>query len=306
MTERARWRVYAVAVAVAVLALGPGQQTGLGASGLVAQETDPRLLEVDDLFALRSVGSPRVSPEGDWVAYTVTTTSLEDETSETRVWMAPFDGGEPLAMTGEGTSASSPAWSPDGRYLSFTTARDEEKSQVWVLDRRGGEARALTDVEQGVGSYAWSPDGTRLALILRDPEEERDEDATQPPWVIDRLQFKRDGRGYLDRRRNHLYVFEGETGDLQRLTRGDFDHSSPTWSPDGRSIAFVSNRTDEPDANDNTDIWVLPADGDTTATPRRVTTNPAYDRGRAGVDLVRHDPSGGGAGRGRRRDGPDP
>ena len=118
------------------------------------------LIDVDDLFALRNVGSPRVSPDGEWIAYTVSTTSLEKERSFTRVWMVSADGNDRLPMTAEGTSSSSPAWSPDGRYLTFTAARDEGETQVWALDRRGGEAVALTDVEQGINSYRWSPDGT--------------------------------------------------------------------------------------------------------------------------------------------------
>ena len=245
-----------------------------GAPGLDAQEQG-RLLEVDDLFQVRSVAAPRLSPDGGWVAYTVTTTSLEDEKSETRLWMVPFDGGDPLPMTSVGTSVRAPAWSPDGRYLSFTASRDDEPSQVWVLDRRGGEARALTDVEHGVTAYAWSPDGGRIALVMRDAEPEVE--GTQPPWVIDRLQFKRDGRGYLDRRRTHLYVLDVEADELRKLTSGDFDHTAPAWSPDGRRLAFVANRTEEPDANANTDIWVLEADADTTVQPTRVTTNPGQD-----------------------------
>jgi Tol biopolymer transport system component len=175
-----------------------GLCTGMGDFAF-AQSTQPtRPLTVDDLFAIRRVGDPQISPDGQWVAYTITTTSLEDEESETRIWMAPTAGGEAIPMTGKGSSASRPRFSPDGKYLSFRAARDGGKSQVWTLNRMGGEAQQLTDVSQGISSYDWSPDGTRLVLTIKDrkpgdEEEESDEESETPePWVIDRLQFKRD------------------------------------------------------------------------------------------------------------------
>ena len=238
---------------------------------------------IEDQFALRAVGSPVVSPDGDWVAYTVRSEDPDAETSETRIWMTATSGeGEPIPMTRAGESASSPAWSPDGRFLSFLASRGEDaETQVWVLDRRGGEARPLTTVEQGVSDHVWSPDGARLALVVRDAEEE---DSTwtsdQPePWVIDRLQFKRDRVGYLvDDRKSHLYVFDVADGRLRQLTDGRWDEGGPVWSPDGTRIAFVSNRTEDPDTNSDSDIWVVPADAtEPVSEPLRITDNPGSD-----------------------------
>lgn len=266
----------------------------VGTSSALAQtppseSAEARLLQVDDLFRIRGVGDPRVSPDGRWVAYTVSTTSLEDEETTTRIWMAPVDGAgsgaEAIPLTLEGESASSPRWSPDGRWLSFTASRGEgAKSQVWILDRRGGEAQQLTDVEQGVGGYEWSPDGGRLALAIRDPEEKKDStaakkaNAPEDPWVVDRLQIKRDGQGYLTGdRRTHLYVFDVETRGLRQLTDGRWDEGSPAWSPDGSWIAFSSNRTEDPDANSDSDLWVVPADAEKVTDPRRLTDYPGRD-----------------------------
>jgi dipeptidyl aminopeptidase/acylaminoacyl peptidase len=246
----------------------------------------PRALEIDDLFAVRRVGNPQISPDGDWVAYTVGRTILEDEKSETRIWMIPAEGGAAIPMTAEGYSASRPRWSPDGKYLSFTASKNDGKTQVWTLNRLGGEAQQLTDVEQGVSSYDWSPDGTRLLLSIRDPEEEDEEveeeekrSETREPWVIDRLQFKRDGAGYLTGdRHTHLYVFDVATKELRQITSGDYDESQAVWSPDGGRVAFVSNRTENPDANANSDIWIVGADNtDKGQTLLQVTTNPGSD-----------------------------
>ncbi|RMH63778.1 MAG: S9 family peptidase [Bacteroidetes bacterium] len=238
----------------------------------------PRTLTLDDAFALQVVGDPRISPDEQWVAYTIRTTDLDEDKTRTRIWMVPLGGGDPIPMTMEGASATTPRWSPDGRYLSFLAARGGNTTQVWALNRLGGEAQPLTDVEQGVSDYAWSPDGRRLALVIKDAEEAEDEDEKPRPYVIDRLQFKRDYAGYLDRRRTHIYVYDLQADSLWQVTSGDYDDRDPVWSPDGTRIAFVSNRTEEPDANDNTDLWIVPADApDQGATLLQVTTNPGAD-----------------------------
>ncbi|MGK0219964.1 MAG: dipeptidyl aminopeptidase/acylaminoacyl peptidase, partial [Planctomycetota bacterium] len=253
------------------------------ASTSAAQEAK-RPLVIDDFFQLKYVGNPHLSPDGQWIAYTQTTSDLKKDKSETRIWMIPSAGGEALPMTAKGSSASSPRWSPDGKYLSFLSKRGDGKTQVWALNRLGGEAQELTKVVQGVGGYEWSPDSQRLLLQITDPKpyeltEDKKDDKKPRPHVIDRLQFKRDNTGYLDRYRTHLYVYTpGSEKNPIQITSGDFDDSSPVWSPDGKSIAFVSNRTEEPDGNPNSDIWVVSADnGDKGATLLQLTTNPRED-----------------------------
>jgi len=266
------------------------------AQTVAPQEKKPatsRNLTIDDYFAIRRVQDPQISPEGKWVAYVVTTTSLRDDKSERQIWMVPTAGGEPVPMTAKGVSSGSPRWSPDGKYLAFLSSRGTEaKTQVWTLSRAGGEAQQLTETIQGVGSFEWSPSGDRLVLTLQDPTPEELEAAeekeqriqkikpkTPRPWVVDRLQFKRDYAGYLDRRRTHLYVFDLAAKKLTQVTSGDYDDSEPAWSPDGRFLAFVSNRTENPDNNFNNDIWVVAADNpDKGKTLLKLTSNPGDDR----------------------------
>ena len=264
----------------------------------------PRNITIDDYFQIRDVAQPELSPDGQWVAYSVRTRILKDDKNEQCLWMIATHGGDPVPLTAEGVSSSHPRWSPDGKYLSFLSARNDAKNQVWLLDRRGGEAQRLTDVAQGVNDFEWSPDSTRLVLILQDPkpgdaeaaeaakEKEKDKPApkpkTPPPFVIDRLQFKEDTSGYLDRRRTHLYVFNVVSKKSTQVTNGDFDDSEPAWSPDGKSIAFTSNRSSDPDRNYNSDIWVVAANNvarsagaspdDKGAHITKITTNPGSDR----------------------------
>jgi dipeptidyl aminopeptidase/acylaminoacyl peptidase len=262
----------------ASLALGQDQSA-------VKPAATPRNLGVDDYLRIRTVDEPQISPDGRWVAYTVTTPDLEEDAAMDRIWMVPAAGGEPVPMTGAKRSASHPRWSPDGRYLSFLAAPEDGEDQVWTLYREGGEAVQLTDTAQGVRDYEWSPDGQRMVLVLQDPTPEElavkrgeKKPKNPPPWVINRRQFKLDYVGYLDRHRTHLYVLDVAARAMTQITSGDYDDSEPAWSPDGRRIAFTSNRSSDPDSNYNTDIWVVAADAaDQGATLLQVTTNPGPD-----------------------------
>src|SRR5258708_20933140 len=110
----------------------------------------PRAITIDDYLQIRDVSQPELRPDGQWAAYAVRTRMLKEDKNEQRLWMVSTRGGDAIPLTAEGVSSAHPRWSPDGKYLAFTSARNAGKNQVWLLDRRGGEAQKLTEVAQGV------------------------------------------------------------------------------------------------------------------------------------------------------------
>jgi dipeptidyl aminopeptidase/acylaminoacyl peptidase len=242
------------------------------------QSPPPRKLTLDDIDRLREVSAPEISPDGAWVAYTVSVADTAKDQADQDVWMVSWDGRTNLRLTTSKAREHTPRWSPDGRLLAFLSDREDprEVEQIWVLNRAGGEAERLTDLPGGVSEYTWSPDGKRIALVASDPDPDSatvTPDTTQRthrPIIIDRYQFKEDETGYLDARRNHLYVFDLASRKTELLTPGAFNEQTPSWSPDGRSIAFVSKRAKEFDRTDNWDLYVI--DARTGASPRQLTT----------------------------------
>ncbi len=260
------------------------------ASFLLAQPLAKRSLKVEDIDRLAEVDHPQISPDGNWIAYTVSTVHRDDDKIVTNLWMTSWDGSQHVRLTYDTESESSPRWSPDGKYLSFVSSRPGKSkgSQVWVLDRRGGEARQLTNIKGfSISKYDWSPDSTKLVLVLRKKEESEDENKKDAaakekppkPVIIDRYHFKEDVEGYLDAKAyNHLFLFDIASGKLEPLTPDrPFDESNAVWSPDGTKIAFVSNRDKDPDRTDNTDVYVI--DAHPGATPQKLTSYPGQDSG---------------------------
>lgn len=241
----------------------------------VAADAAPakRRMAVEDLARFRNVGDPRLSPDGAWVAYTVRSFNLDADRRQTDLWMASWDGATNLRLTTTLTeSESSPRWSPDGKHLAFLSSRadENETAQLWLLPRAGGEAEKVTAVKPGISDYAWSPDGSRFVFVVSDSDSvATGKDKTPPPVVVNRFYFKEDGSGHLTRKRAHLYLFDLASRTLEPLTRGDFDDAAPVWSPDGRSVAFLSKRGPDPDRTSSWDVWVVEAKPG--AEPRQLT-----------------------------------
>jgi dipeptidyl aminopeptidase/acylaminoacyl peptidase len=233
-----------------------------------AAQTAPHPLGLRDLAQVRDVADPNLSPDGAWVAYTVSRVDTAADKRDTDVWMARTDGSQNLRVTTSPSGESKPRFSPDGKYLSFVSSRgdaDGGNAQLWLLPRTGGEAEKVTKLKGSVSDYVWSPDGSRIAMIIRDADPDSLTAAqkaarkTAPVIVINRFQFKKDVDGYLNQQRQHLYVFDLATRRLTNLTPGVYDEYLPAWSPDGKRLAFSSKRGPDPDRHDNYDLFLIDA-----------------------------------------------
>jgi dipeptidyl aminopeptidase/acylaminoacyl peptidase len=226
-----------------------------------------RALAPDDFYAVQDVSDPEVSPDGQWVAYVVTTNDAQADEARSAIWMVSWDGSQRLALTAAADGNGKPKWSPDGRYLAFLSGTGgSEKNQIMLLDRRGGDARQLTRVGGDIGEYAWAPDSKRLVLTMKRSEE----GAVPKPIVIDALHFKQDEDGYLEAGLGrHVYLFDVERKEREALTSDPaFNEDLPVWSPDGRSIAFIRTHEQGADPDGREDIDIIEAAAG--ATPRTI------------------------------------
>jgi dipeptidyl aminopeptidase/acylaminoacyl peptidase len=231
----------------------------------------------EGIVRLKGVTSPRISPDGTRVLYTVREADLPNNQFRTSLWMVGFDGGKPARLV-DRASVSAARWAPDGKRVAvLMTSEGETQIGVITVD----DAKILpvpTNGKHGpISSHRfysgleWSPDGRRLAFAAQDLKDP-DDPFLWKDW------YRTEGFGNI-RRRVHIWTVDVASGAVTRITSGDFHHGQPSWSPDGRQIAFMANRGGREEAivssmNEDYDIWVVPAQG---GEPKKLTRNSGPD-----------------------------
>jgi len=230
----------------------------------------------EDYFAFQFIGDPQLSPDGRAVAYELTVVDQKKNRRESSIWLVAADGSSTARrLSAEGFSSHAPRWSPDGKTLAILSRRNSDssasetpKAQIYLLPMNGGgEAIALTNLKNGVESYQWSPDGSRIVVVsasgLLDGIAPADRKSDVRHYK--HIQYKYNDTGWYDDKRRHLWVVNVASGEAKQITDGqDWNDADPQWSPDGKCIAFVSDRTGKFfDDSHNTEVWVIPAAGGT-------------------------------------------
>lgn len=233
---------------------------GILAAGAATAQDQPRVLSARDTLRINQVGSPALSPDGEWVVYTVRARDMADPElgAVTHLWRVRVDGTGNRQLTRGPHDATAPAWSPDGEVIAFLAARgddDDAKTQVHFLRADGGEAWQVTEHDESVSAFEFAPDGTKLLLAARDGLSEEEEERRREQGDTEVV----DGTFQM----THLWLHDLDTEATSRLTEGDFTVANPDWSPDSRWVAFETRPN--PTANDRwqSDVWVVePATGD--------------------------------------------
>jgi len=243
-------------------------------AGLAAQDdgaTDR--FRPTDVFDLEVSADPRISPEGDAVVYVRSGFDVMTDGRTTALWTVGADGSGHRPLTDGTDGVSSPRWSPSGDRIAYV-ASGEEGAQIWVRWMDTGQRSKLTSLTESPSGLAWSPDGDRIAFTMFVPGE-REAFAPEMPsppegadWgppirVFDDIRYKADGRGFVEPGSRHVFVLPAEGGTPRRLTSGDHDHGSPTWTADGEHLLVSANRRDDADRHpSDSEIWeIRVADG---------------------------------------------
>ena len=252
-------------LAVALLALTP--------SASLAQQTARRVPTVDDLLLLQSAGGARISPDGRWVAYTVTDTSFKEDAYVTQVWLvSTTPGAAGVQLTRGSKSSGNPQWSPDSKWLAFTSDRVGDRNQIFAIRTDGGEAVQLTKSETPISNFDWSEDGKAIAYLATEPPTKEGKDRKEQYGDFQVV--------HKDYSFVHLWTLDLAEAlkepviGRQRTKGQDFSIGAFSWAPDGARIAFSATINPDLIQGGTSDIYVLDLSGDDV---RKIVSQPGPD-----------------------------
>lgn len=234
--------------------------------------SEKRPITSEDFYLIKQITDCQVSPNGKTIAYVLESVDRENNCYISNLWLIATSGGESRQLTTSRSRDTSPQWSPDSKYIVFTSDRSGN-NQIWIISVEGGEAWTLTDMPDGAYSPSWSPDAQRIAFLSRISEDintnrnkpsrvirkDGKEYATDVK-VIRELKYRYDTK-YFDEKYAHIFVIPVNGGKAKQLTFGNYHDSAPVWSPDSKSIAFSSNRNGDFRFDNNYDLYLVPSTG---------------------------------------------
>lgn len=226
-------------------------------------EIKSRGIVAEDLYELKSVNDPQLSPNGEQFVFVETEINKEKHEYNTHLYVGHVNG-EINQWTFGDVKDSSPRWSPDGGTIAFVSNRSE-KSQIFLMSVNGGEPKQLTKCKNGARNPNWSPDGKKILFTtslgpdeeITDKEEKKNDDKNHEPMVVEGIRYKSDAAGFLDNKHQHLGLVDAKSGELELLTSGNYDYTAGTWSPDGKSITVVGDFSEDADYNLISDVFIF-------------------------------------------------
>src|SRR2546421_4576274 len=228
-----------------VIACAVAASVSVNAQQLALPKVPPT---VDQILSLKRAGSPAISPDGRFVAYTVRETNWDDNAYETEIWLADVSNATTRQLTNAKKSSRAPAWSADGSKLAFISDR-ADKNQIYVINPSGGEADAVTAVEDGVNSFEWAPDGARIAYTATEPKSAALKDREKKYGDFKVVE--------QDYRMSQLFVIDLATKRTRTLASGTFTVGSFEWSPDGTRIVFDHRANPSPGFAGSADVSIV-------------------------------------------------
>jgi len=223
---------------------------------IYADENKRLIFNSEDIYKIQDVHSLDLSSSAKLLLYITTIADKKKDNYSSALWLYNIDKAQSKNILKKSTSMDQPNFSPDEKYITYLAAgngKNAEFQQLWAINIKTHIKRQLTKLDNNITDYQWSPDGKKIALIINTKTKAKE--GTPPPYVIDRLQFKKDGFKYLGNERHHLHVLTVKTKKITQITDGPFDEFLPSWSPDSNKIAYTTKKGD-PDRHSNWNIYI--------------------------------------------------